>query len=804
MHIKTTKIRLAAVLLSLLPIGQVIAQDVTYQRPPAVLEEVVLAPLSPVNRISKNSQWILQLERSPYRSLARLAQPELKLAGTRINPATFGQSRVAEYTGASLFSIPTQKSVAVEGLPADGVIITSSFSPSDTRVLLFVEEADGVYLYSFTTDNPQAVRLSDRRVNATTGASVQWIDDNSFFTLLVPAGIATPPEVPRVPAGPIIQESTGNSEAIRTYQDLLKNGYDEELFDYYFTAQPARWTGTGFEEAGKPAIYASMQLSPDKSLLLYSVIERPYSYLVTMYSFPQRTAIMDLNGKDVKELARTPLLNLPSGYDVTSPYPRSFGWRADKPATIYWTEAQDKGNPRENRVEYMDIVYQSAYPFDIPRQEVVRTVKRFRNILWHDDNFALMNTTSRADNRTWMFRIKPASGEAPEQITELALNDRYNDPGSPLMVRNAYGRYIVYTNKGKSELLMTSQGASPEGDMPFLSCFTLKDKKNTILWRCEAPWYETILEVTDPAKLTLITSRQSNDEPANLFVRDVKRKKTTQLTRFADPYPAMEGVSKEKIFYKRADGIDMSATVYLPAGYDKEKEGPLPVLMWAYPREYRSAAEAAQIRGSQYTFTNINYGSPVFWVLRGFCVMDNVEMPIVATSEDKEPNDNFLEQLRMNAEAAVKVIADKGVGDPSRVAIGGHSYGAFMTANLLAHTNLFKAGIARSGAYNRTLTPFGFQAETRTYWEAPEIYNTMSPFMYADKLNGALLLIHGEMDNNTGTFPIQSERYFQALKGHGATARYVVLPYESHGYSATENILHMLYETDSWLEKYVK
>jgi dipeptidyl aminopeptidase/acylaminoacyl peptidase len=286
-------------------------------------------------------------------------------------------------------------------------------------------------------------------------------------------------------------------------------------------------------------------------------------------------------------------------------------------------------------------------------------------------------------------------------------------------------------------------------------------------------------------------------------LKDLKKKKETALTAFANPYPMMEGVTKEKIKYKRADGIDLTATVYLPAGYDKEKDGRLPVLMWAYPREYRNAKDAAQVRGSQYNFSIIKYGSPIFWVTQGYCVMENVEMPIVGT-EDKEPNDTYIEQLVMDAEAAVKVITEMGVGDPDRIGVGGHSYGAFMTGNLLTHTKLFKAGIARSGAYNRTLTPFGFQAETRTFWESPEVYNAMSPFNYANQLSGALLLVHGELDNNTGTFPIQSERFYQALKGHKATVRYVVLPLESHSYSAKENILHLLYEENAWLEKFVK
>lgn len=784
--------------------GSIIAQDADYRRPPAVIEEVAMAKLSPVTRISDNSEWAIQLERSPYRSLSKLAQPELRIAGLRINPFTFGESRQAEYTGASLMHIPTRKVTTVTGLPQNAVILYATFSPDDTKVILFVEEEKGNYLYSLTTENPVAHKVSDRKVNMTLGADIEWIDDNTFLTLMVPVTVGLPPAKPAVPSGPIIQESTGKKEPARTYQDLLQNPYDEDLFDYYFTSQLVQVGPSGTKDIGNPAIYSRISLSPDKNLLLYTTIQRPYSYQVPMYYFPQRTAVMDLTGKDIKELVTTPVLMLPSGYDVTSPYPRGYSWRPDKPATLYWTEAQDGGNPRQNKVENMDIVYQSAYPFDIPKQEVARTVKRFRNILWHDDSFALMYEMSRADNRFKTWRIKPASGENPELLVDLSLDDRYNDPGYPVMVRNQYGKFILYSNKAKSELMMTSTGASPEGDMPYLSRFSLKEKKNTILWRSEAPYYEMIVKVSDPSKQLLIISRQSVTEPANLFLRDVKKKKATQLTHFANPYPAMEGVTKEKIFYKRADGVDLTATVYLPAGYDKEKDGPLPVLMWAYPREFRSAADAAQIRGSKYTFTNINYGSPVFWVLRGYCVMENVEMPIVSLSEDKEPNDDFIRQLTMNAEAAIKVVADRGVGDPNRVAVGGHSYGAFMTANLLSHTNLFKAGIARSGAYNRTLTPFGFQAETRTYWEAPEVYNTMSPFMYANQLNGALLLIHGEMDNNSGTFPIQSERYFQALKGHGAVTRYVVLPYESHGYAATENILHMLYETDSWLEKYVK
>ena len=779
------------------------AQNISYQHPPKVIEDIVLAKPSPVARFSDDSQWMLQLEQPALKPLAKLAEPELGLAGRRIKPETFNISRLPEYSGAALFNIKTRKTEAIQGLPKGAVITSYSFSPNTDRILLAVEESDGIYLYEAAVAAPVLKKLSNRPLNATGGVDIIWLDNDTFLTLMIPDNYPAAPARPRVPSGPIIQESTGRAMPARTYQDLLTNAYDEQLFEYYFTSQLVKVSGGVVTPVGKPAVYSNISLSPDKASLLVAEIKHPYSYQVPMTSFPHKYYVMDIAGKMVKELGEHPTIIVPMGHDTTSPYPRSYSWRADKPATVFWVEAQDKGFPRENKAEYRDIVYQSAHPFDQPKQEVVKVKNRYGGIYWGNDSFALVMERSRATRRVQTWSFKPASSEAPVLVFDLSTDDNYNNPGVPVTVKNAYGRDVLYTNKQNSELLLTAQGASDEGDMPYISRYDIKTKKNTILWRCEAPYYESIVRVIDPAKLQVVTSRQSVDEPANFFVRDIRRKRSEQITHFKHPYPAMAGVTKEKISYKRADGVNLTATVYLPAGYDKDRDGRLPVLMWAYPREYTSASDASQVRGSKYTFTRITNGSPVFWVLRGFCVMESVEMPIVG-KDGAEPNDNFIEQLTMNAEAAVKVIDEMGVGDKNRIAVGGHSYGAFMTANLLSHTKLFKAGIARSGAYNRTLTPFGFQTETRTYWEVPEVYNTMSPFMFADKLNGALLLIHGEQDNNSGTFPIQTERLFSALKGHGAVSRYVVLPYESHGYASEENVLHLLYECDQWLEKYVK
>lgn len=779
------------------------AQDMVYQRPPQVIEEAALAPARPLVKFSKSNEWMLLLDREPYYSINELAQPELRLAGVRINPQTYSESRQRGYTCITIKHLKKGKTSTVTGLPVGCTIMDTFEYPSADRILIAIKKDDGLYLYSASYHDTEAKLVSSRKLSATLGIEIAWINDTDFYTLVVPSGNLLPPTFHSVPIGPVVQQNIGRKTAARTYQDLLKNKQDEALFDYYFTSQLVKITSSGEQEVNSPAVYTGLSISPDKTLLLVGTVHKPYSYIVPMNNFPSSTTIINLEGQIVKKVIDTPVVIPAMGYDTTSPYPRRHAWRPDKPSTLYWVEAQDGGNPKEKPVEYADIVYQQEAPFTTLAQEVTKTQKRFNRIDWCDDNFALLSESSRATRTKRIYSFKPCNGEMPKCIFDLSTDDNYNDPGSPCMVRNQYDRNVLYVDKNYSELLMISEGASPEGDMPFISKYNLAKNRNNIIWRCKAPYYESIYDVIDPKKLQIITVRQSQTEPANFFLKDLKKRKNTALTFFANPYPMMKGVKKEKIRYKRADGLDLTATVYLPAGYDSAKDGRLPVFMWAYPREYRSATDAAQVRGSQYTFTNIGYGSPVFWVMRGYCVMDNVEMPIVG-SDGKEPNDNYIEQLVMDAEAAVKAITDMGVGDPDRIGVGGHSYGAFMTANLLTHTKLFKAGIARSGAYNRTLTPFGFQAETRTYWEAPEVYNTMSPFMYANKLSGAMLLVHGELDNNMGTFPIQSERFYQALKGHGAIVRYVVLPLESHGYSAKENILHLLYEEDMWLEKYVK
>lgn len=780
------------------------AQDMKYQLPPKDIVDLVAAKPTPTVNINNDGTWMLIIQGQTFVPLEDLAAPELGLGGEQVNPLTFGPSRNRYAVSLKLKNMATLTEHDIAGMPANPRLTNVYWSPTGKYVYFANTTSSGIELWRVSPGEARATKISNRRLNGVDGYTYTFINDEELVIKVVPDGIGDPPQRPLVPTGVVAQENIGKAKPAMTFQNLLQNPHDEDLFDYYFTAQLMVWSPDGERVLGSPAIFSNFQVSPDKQYLLVSTINRPYSYQVPMYRFPHKYEIWDMNGKSVKVLADNPLEeSIPIGYDVTSAYPRGFGWRNDVPATVTWVEALDGGIGR-TKLAFFDAVFALPSPFAGEKELLLKSQFRFRGIYWGNDKLALFSDMSSATQRTRTYRFNPSNPAAePELLIDRSTNDRYNDPGMPVFTQNSFGRTVLYTGKSNNELLFRGTGASPEGDMPFLNQFDLKTKKTTTLWRCVAPYYEMVVDVIDPAKRIFVTSKQSVENPANYHLHNLGKKTVTQLTQFANPYPQMAGVEKQQVRYKRADGVDLTATVYTPKGYNAERDGKLPVLMWAYPLEYKSASDAAQVRGSRYTFTRLSYGSPVLWVTQGFAVMDATEMPIVGEG-DKEPNDAFVEQLVMNAEAAINKIDEMGIGDRNRIAVGGHSYGAFMTANLLAHTNLFKAGIARSGAYNRTLTPFGFQGERRTFWQAPEVYNTMSPFMFADRIKTPILLIHGDADNNTGTFTMQSERFFAALKGNGGTTRLVLLPHESHGYAARENIMHMLYETDTWLKRFVR
>ncbi|ERM83448.1 glutamyl peptidase [Rhodonellum psychrophilum GCM71 = DSM 17998] len=785
--------------------GSIQAQsDGNYKTPPKAIADLVNAPVTPSVSFSRMGDFMLILERSGNPSIEELSQPELRIAGVRINPATNSPSRGITYESIKIKKLKEASEKEISGLPQNPKMSGFSLSKDEKHMVFTNASNTGISLWLVDLTTFQAKKLTDEIVNLANGGAVVWTPDNRILLKAIHPKRGQMPKTPLAPSGPNMQETAGNAAPSRTYQDLLSNPHDEALFEYFMNSQLISLGLDGSQNAvGPSGMIKSMDLSPDGKYIMVDVIKRPFSYLVPASRFPYDVEIWDMGGKKTKTLAQIPLdENRPSGFDATVTGPRSINWRADKPAMLYWVEAQDGGDPKV-AMEEREIVFTLDAPFTNEKSKLVSIAYRFSGINWSDDNFALLNERWFSTRQEKISMINPSKpGENKKEIFSHSSDDIYNDPGNPVFTLNQYGKNVLLRNG--DEVFMTSEGGSSEGSMPFLSSYNVKTKAQKILWRSQAPYYERVVKVLNENATEFITIKESTDiQPNYWIVNTRKRIAPMQITEFSHPYASIKGISKELVRYKRKDGLDLSAVVYTPSGYDAAKDGRLPVLMWAYPREYKSAEIASQVRGSKYQFTRLNWGSPIYWVTQGYAIMDQTEMPIVGEGAD-EPNDTFVDQLVGNAEAAIDYIVNSGVGDRDKIAVGGHSYGAFMTANLLSHSQLFAAGIARSGAYNRTLTPFGFQYEQRTYWEAPDVYNTMSPFMNAHKVKTPILLVHGEADNNSGTFPIQSERYYNALKGHGATTRLVFLPHESHGYSAKESILHTLYEQHEWLEKWVK
>ncbi len=790
----------ASLFLALLPL--LCEAQLTYQRPPEEIARVAEAPLAPVVTLSHDRSWMVLLDRSDYPSIEELSRPELRLAGLRIDPDNFGPSRGSYYLGITLKRISDQKEFTIENLPSEILASNISFSPDNRKIAFLQNDAEAISLWVIDIESLTASKVTGRKVNNVFSGSYNWLPDSQHLVFAaVPNTDRTPPAKSRVPAGPVVEENLGRTSPSRTYQDLLKNAHDEAMFEFYGSSDLVLANLSGEEKLiSGNEIHYSFSPSPDGTMILKKSIHRPFSYLVPYYRFPQKVSVVNLDGELVKEIIDIPMAdNIPIGFNAVQAGPRNHHWRLDKPATLYWLEAQDGGDPKV-KADIRDKMFELPSPFNGAGSELIALPLRYSKVLWGNDNLAWVYESWRNDRKERVYQLDPLT-KSKKVVIDRSTEDFYGDPGEVITAPNRYGRYVILVTKDQN-IFLRGNGSSPKGDFPFLDRMSLRTRKTTRLWRCEAPYYERVVSLIDAGRGTFLTSRESPSENPNYFLRKVGGESLTRLTAFPHPYPQIEGLRKEMLRYKRADGVDLTADLYLPPGYQKG-DGPLPTLFWAYPREYKSKENAAQVSGSQYTFTRISSGSPIFWALRGYAILHDASIPIVGEGDD-EPNDTYIEQLVASAKAAIDYGVSLNVVDPTRVAAGGHSYGAFMTANLLAHSDLFKAGIARSGAYNRTLTPFGFQAEQRTYWQAPETYFRMSPFSFANRVNEPILFIHGEADNNSGTFPMQTERFYNAIKGHGGTARFVLLPYESHGYRARESVLHMLWEMDRWLETYVK
>ncbi len=844
----------AALLAAAIPVyAQSTSTQQRYQEPPEAIRRILDAPPAETGSVSPDGNWIVIAASEPaVTTIADMAEPTLYLAGRRFHPLasyrvdTVGirsmrlrpvsgaaakpvpvpaGGRIAQYawsadgrmmaytvidrtltTGIRLYTAASATPITVQAPGMRGKLGMPLWSHDGRYVAVSEATQHGTALWVVNVADHSARRVTPYSVNTVTGGC-DWLAQASQLVCLMNLPTrGTPPSEGAAPVGPIVQESYGRAAPVRTTEYLLTTPHDEALFDYYFTNQITLVTPTGgSRNVGAPGIHTRADASPDGKWLLVRTVHRPYSYQVALNDFPERIEVWSLDGHVARVVVDRPLTDdVSSARDAVESGVRVVAWRPDVAATLFTVEALDGGDARQKIAKH-DRVSLIAAPFFAAPQTFMDLEMRYRGIDWMSPDLALVNEglSRTAKLRTWM--VNPAAPSSAHVLFDRSSEDRYGEPGRFARVYDfATDRLVPLRAADGHTLYLLGDGASPEGDRPFLDAIDMRTGAKHRIWQNTGTHYEYVAALTDPAARSFVTRSESPAEPPNFFRRDVMAGTATKLTELSDPAPAFAGVTGKMITYTRADGVKLSATMYLPAGYTPA-QGRLPFFFWAYPREFMSASAASEIRGSPYQFKrpSIPRDRQLLLLAAGYGVLDGPSMPIVA-KDGKESNDSYIEQLVASAKAAIDAIDSLGVSDRNRVGVGGHSYGAFMTANLLAHSTLFRAGVAESGAYNRTLTPFGFQAEPRTYWQAEDVYNTMSPFNYADKLKTPILLIHGMKDDNSGTFPIQSERMYAAIKGNGGTVRYVQLPLEPHPYTSRESVRHVVWETVTWLDKYVK
>lgn len=784
-------------------------EDLTYQQPSASILALAEYERAPFVMMDTKKEYMLFTYRNTYKTLDDLNQEEMRLGGLRINPVTNISSTVTYMSNFKIRKVLDVKSepTQVTGLPKEAKLANILWSKDDKKIAFTNTTNSGVELWVLDVATAKATRLTEANLNCNLGRPFNWFnDDQSLLVRCIPA---TRPKLidakKDLPAGPIVSVASGKVSQNKTYQDMLKNKTDEQNFEILITSELFKVSLNGTRSLFKEKnMYASQSFSPDGNYILLTTMKRPFSYIVPLSRFPQVTSVLDVKGKELKIVNDVPLNEIiPKGFNAVRTGKRSMDWRSDEPATLYYVEALDGGDPA-NKVEFRDEVYTWKAPFTDKPTALVKTINRFSDVTWGNESVAVMSDFWYDTRNVKTYLFQPSNATAtPKIIFDRNYQDVYSDPGAFETRENQYGQDVLAIENGN--LFLIGQGYTKTGQFPFIDEFNLSTMKAERQYQSAfTDKKEDIFSIEDFKKGQALIQIQSKNEYPNYYFRNYKQQNDVQqLTFNTNPFQSIKDVSKEVIKYKRDDGVELSGTLYLPAGYDKSKKEKLPLLIWAYPEEFKDKSSAGQSTQNPNDFTFPYYGSFIYWVTKGYVVLDDASFPIIGEG-DVEPNDSFIKQLVANGRAAIDAVDKLGYIDRTKVAVGGHSYGAFMTANLLTHSNDFTCGIARSGAYNRTLTPFGFQSEQRNFWDVPEVYNSMSPFYTAHKMKKPILLIHGEADNNPGTFTLQTERYFQAIKGLGGEARMVILPKESHGYVAKENIFHMLWEQEQFLDKYLK
>jgi dipeptidyl aminopeptidase/acylaminoacyl peptidase len=777
---------------------------VPYSTPGADVTPIIDAPPTPFTYMAPGGRFLALVHHESHPPITMLARPYLALAGMRVDPRLGARRRMRRLTGLSVV-LTADGSERHLSLPPESQVGPPIWAPDGRRFAFSLDRADGVGLWiadAVTGEAAPVPGLTIRDVlggdTSATGGTIRWSrDGRSLLVLTAPDG---PLALPEPPIEPQTDETAGKHSQMATYTDLLRTPTDEDAFEALATTVPCRVDPvTGDRQVlGPPGLYQSLNDSPDGTHLLVHRLQRPFSFRVPWSLFARRVEVLDGAGTPVAVIADLPVSDEVPRQGVPAG-PRLVSWEERAPASLVWAEALDGGDP-VTPAEHRDRVVWLRAPFTGEPAKVVDT--RHRCLGWYDlDQPNQLLLTEHDRDRRWLttWLLDLTAPDDSRVIFDLSMDDAYGDPGAPLVALRPDGRRTVL-NDGES-IYLRGDGATPDGDRPFFDRFDLVTRTAVRLHESPPGSVEHVLGFTGEDQAEVIIWHESPAEPPNLLAAALDGSRPRPLTAWPDPHPQLTPIAKHLITHDRGDGVILSGMLHLPPGHDPARDGRLPLVLWAYPFDFGTADTAGQVRGSSSEFTRLTALGPVAFVLRGYAVLADATMPVIGDPETM--NDTYLEQITAAAAAHIRALDEAGIIDPGRVVVGGHSYGAFMTANLLAHTGLFAAGIARSGAYNRTLTPFGFQTERRSFWEAPDVYDRVSPFRYADQIAAPLLLIHGEQDSNSGTYPIQSQRLFDAIRGNGGTARLVILPHESHAYLARESVLHLLAEQFQWLERWL-
>ncbi len=791
-----------------------------YRTPEHDVVAIIDAPPTPVALLAPGGQYVALVHYVSHPPITVLARPYLPLAGIRVDPVLAGRQRVRPLTGLSVMRVADGTQQALT-LPEGARPSVPMWAPDGRMFVFTVDEPDGIAVWVADAESATARQVPGLRVRdvlggdpLTVGAAVRWSRDGT--SLLALGALAEAPALPEAVIEPRTEETAGKRSQMATYQDLLSTASDADAFEALATTVPLRVEpGTGVaKELGPPGLYQRLTESPDSEHLLVHRLRRPFSFRVPYQYFARTVEVWSGTGElehvvaDLPVSDEVPRQGVPTG-------PRLVSWEERAPASLVWTEALDGGDP-VTPAEHRDRVMRLAAPFGGDPEPAFDVKNRCLGWLDLNEPHRLLLTEHARDRRwltTWISDL--AEPERNRVLFDYSMDDAYDDPGTPLQAVNPDGSRAVLQDG--TMIYLVGDGATPEGDRPFLDRLDLETGEKTRLYHSPPDGLDRVLGFANarpaagppaagrdaPAsgRSEIVLWHESHTEPPNLYRAALDGSHATALSRWPDPHPQLTRMEKRLIVHDRGDGVQLSGMLYLPPGYDPATDGRLPLLIWAYPLDYGDASTAGQVRGSSKRFTRLNALDPVWFVLRRCAVLSAATMPVIGDPDTM--NDTYIEQVTAAAQAHVRALDEMGIVDLARVVVGGHSYGGFITANLLAHTELFAAGIARSGAYNRTLTPFGFQTERRSFWEAPQIYDQVSPFRYANQITAPILLIHGAEDNNSGTFPIQSERLYQAIQGNGGTARLVLLPYESHAYLARESVLHVLAEQFNWLDRWL-